>query len=194
MTAPAADQRDPKGWFLTYTGRQFWPCDPRSEDISILDIAHHLANICRFGGACKPFYSVAQHSVHVSHIGSGVSARIKLMHDAPEAYAGDIVRPLKYHPSFDFYFQIEAALWKVISGRFGLGVDDPKKVSDVAWADDAALMTERRDLMVKSPHKWSVKARPVAERIRPLAPQSAEQLFINRFIELWGKEEFELLS
>jgi uncharacterized protein len=40
-------------WFQTFTGRAFFPLNPRPEDVVLEDIAHHLANICRFGGAVR---------------------------------------------------------------------------------------------------------------------------------------------
>ena len=45
-------------WISTFSGKQFWPCDPRPEEIDIADIAHHLSNLCRFTGAVKSFYCV----------------------------------------------------------------------------------------------------------------------------------------
>jgi hypothetical protein len=53
-------------WIQTATGRPFWPIDPRPEDIDIEDIAHALSMLCRFGGHCLRFYSVAEHSVLLS--------------------------------------------------------------------------------------------------------------------------------
>ena len=59
------------GWIQTYTGRQFWPMDPRSHEVFIEDIAHSLSMMCRYAGHCERFYSVAEHSIllarHVSY-------------------------------------------------------------------------------------------------------------------------------
>ena len=53
-------------WIQTYSGKKFYPLDPRPEDIDIRDIAHALSLNCRFNGHCRCFYSVAEHSVGVS--------------------------------------------------------------------------------------------------------------------------------
>jgi hypothetical protein len=43
-------------WIQTAHGRVFDLGNPRPEDIHVDDIAHHLANICRYTGACRRFY------------------------------------------------------------------------------------------------------------------------------------------
>lgn len=53
-------------WMQVYSGKQFWPLDPRPEEIEIEDIAHSLANMCRFAGHSEKFYSVADHSHRVA--------------------------------------------------------------------------------------------------------------------------------
>ena len=77
-------------WLQTYTGIQFWPLDPRPEEIDIQDIAHALSLLCRFNGHCQRFYSVAEHSVHVSTILAPEFGLWGLLHDAAEAYLSDI--------------------------------------------------------------------------------------------------------
>jgi 5'-deoxynucleotidase YfbR-like HD superfamily hydrolase len=87
--------RNDNNWIQTFTGRQFWPLDPRPEDIELLDIAHALANKCRYTGHTRSFYSVAQHSVLVSEIVPAADAHWGLLHDASEAYLPDVARPVK---------------------------------------------------------------------------------------------------
>jgi hypothetical protein len=175
--------RSPKHWFLTHTGRQFWPLDCRVDDIDIEDIAHGLAHICRFGGHCRHFYSVAQHSVLVSRNVPLQLRMLGLLHDATEAYIGDMVRPLKLQmPEFN---EIEEKLWAVIARRFDLPAILPPEIKT---ADNAALMAERRDLFNPAhvaAHSWSIKERPLACRILPLKPDDAKRLFLNEYVKLW---------
>ena len=42
--------------------------NPDPNTILVPDLAHHLSQICRFTGACRKTYSVAQHSVFVSRL------------------------------------------------------------------------------------------------------------------------------
>ena len=175
------------GWFLTSTGKQFFPLDPRAEDICIEDIAHALSNVCRFGGHCRDFYSVAQHSVHVSDLVPPEHAMLGLMHDATEAYIGDMVRPLKL--CMPDYQEAEARLWTVIAAKFGLPEIFPGCVKE---ADNVALMTERRDLVIHTPHVWSVKAEPDEAQIRAWSPRLAKKHFLNRYRELKRRTQYEI--
>lgn len=178
-------------WFLTYTGKQFWPLDPRPEDVCIRDIAHHLSLICRFNGACRTHYSVAQHSVLVADL---IPAPLKLhglLHDATEAYVGDMVRPLKRDmPAF---CEVEKRIAEVIAVKFCLKLPalldkEPAVRERIKFYDNMALMTERRDLMVKSPFSWSVSEPPDADKVVPLTSSQAETLFLETFDDLWGME------
>ncbi len=169
-------------WMLTATGRQFWPLDPRPEEIHIEDIAHALAHQCRFGGHCRFFYSVAQHSVLVSNAVPPEHALWGLLHDAAEAYLVDLPRPIKrYSEMGDLYRAIEGRLMKAICYRFMLPVDEPPEVKR---ADDVLLMTEKRDVMPVSEWEWRCTAEPLPERIVPWSPNFARTMFLRRWIDL----------
>lgn len=83
-------------WIQTYTGRQFWPLDPKPEEVCIEDIAHALSQQCRYAGHTIRFYSVAQHSVEIALRVPRAAALWGLLHDAAEAYLVDLPRPVKY--------------------------------------------------------------------------------------------------
>ena len=165
-------------WMQTYTGGQFWPLDPQPEDVFIVDIAHSLANICRFGGHCLQFYSVAQHSIIVSELVPHEYALIGLLHDSAEAYLGDIITPIK--SEMTQYKGIEYKVLDVILNRFGLVW--PKQ-EEVRTADIIALVTEKRDIMALSLEKWSFGAdvAPMRKIIIPMSPIEAESKFLERF-------------
>ena len=82
----------------TYTGKQFFPLDPQQDQVDIEDIAHGLAYQCRFNGQTRYFYSVAQHSLIVAGLVPKRLYLAALLHDAAEAYMGDMVKPLKQSP------------------------------------------------------------------------------------------------
>ncbi|MFG0247924.1 MAG: phosphohydrolase, partial [Phycisphaeraceae bacterium JB051] len=77
-------------WIQTYTGKAFYPLREDPGIIDIRDIAHALSLQCRFNGHCSDFYSVAQHSVHVSEVVPQAFALWGLLHDAAEAYMSDL--------------------------------------------------------------------------------------------------------
>lgn len=171
------------GSILTFSGRRFSPLDPRLEDIRIEDIAHSWAHLCRFGGHTRDFYSIAQHSWLVSRVCDPGVALWGLLHDASEAYLGDIVGPLKQLPEFERYRLAEQPLQRLITARFGLGPDQPDSVTE---ADDLMLLIEYRDLMPSSDPPY-VSAPPLDAAImigELWTPRSAEQRFVERFRQL----------
>jgi hypothetical protein len=182
---PTGDDYDNSGagrtgnWQQVFSGRQFWPLDPRPAEISIEDIAHALSNLCRFGGHCERFYSVAEHSVHVSHVVPASLALVGLLHDATEAYAVDIPRPLK--PALSGYKQIEHNLWLAIASRYGLAGGMP---DEVKAADNAVLLAEQKQIMKSAPAPWCIPGEAADVAILCLAPNDAKQLFLERFAEL----------
>jgi len=173
-------------WAQTYTGKEFWPLDPRPNEVDIRDIAHALSLQCRFNGHCESFYSVAQHSILVSKLVRPSEALPGLLHDATEAYMGDIVRPLKiFLPNIK---KIEEKLERVIFEHFDIGDYDRREVHH---ADNLALLMEMRDLMKKPPRAWNEMKEygnqiPI-RRIRPFSPRKSERLFLERYRQLISK-------
>jgi 5'-deoxynucleotidase YfbR-like HD superfamily hydrolase len=170
----------------TYTGRQFFPLDPRDEDIDELDIAHALSLICRYGGHVDTFYSVAEHSVLVSEAVPEEFALVGLLHDAAEAYVGDMVRPLK--ATMTTYRAAEDRLLGMIMEKYGLpfnfGYDLPRKVKEV---DNRILLDERDYLMKAPPERWHQDtdgSKRLGVTIDCLDPQDAEERFRYRLKEL----------
>lgn len=144
-------------WIQTHTPRgSFDLANPKAEDVRIEDISYALSNLCRFTGHCNRFYSVAQHSIHVAELVAETHpewALAALLHDAEEAYIGDLSSPLK-------------ALIRELEGREILtGISLPINIAirqrfdlteyvgmhaAIKAADLKMLATERRDLMPES--------------------------------------------
>ncbi len=127
----------------------FFPCDPKPEDIHIEDIALGLARNHRFNGQTRQLCptTVAEHSYIASLIvkGSPQKKLCALLHDSPEAWIGDMVRPLKYLPIIGtVYFKIEAGIEKAVGEKFGLPtpfLSDP----DIKEADEMIAAVEVRE-------------------------------------------------
>ncbi len=178
-------------WIQTYTGKKFYPMDSKVEDICIEDIAHSLSLLCRFNGHCTEFYSVAQHSVFVSNlVGKREEktdiffkrlARLGLLHDAAEAYLGDIVSPIKtpkdINREYDILQMVGLAVgWDAILLN---GWQEVKRV------DKFALACEKTVLMshyLEWPGITNVD--PMTVKIIPQSPKEAEESFLKRFSEL----------
>ncbi len=169
-------------WIQTFTGRKFYPLRPRAEDVDIEDIAQALSNICRFTGHTTCFYSVAQHSVHVSANCPPEVALWGLLHDASEAYLADVARPVKRTPEFAHYKVIERRVMEAICERFEL--HSPIEPEEVKVADNRMLATEARDLMGPKHPDWVWPATPYDWRITNLLPTKARALFLDTFRSL----------
>lgn len=167
-------------WMQTYSGRKFWPVDPRPEEVFIEDIAHALSMICRFGGHSLVFYSVAQHSVLVARNLRREHKRWGLMHDASESYVMDIPRPLKYF--IPGYKGIENNVMRAISLRYGLG-DMP---ADIKRVDNAILADEMSQLMAPPPEEWHLPEPPLGINIKPWGPKRAKTEFMKEFTKLFS--------
>lgn len=171
------------------SGRVFHPFDLRPEEVDVEDIAHALSNVCRWGGHVKEFYSVAQHSVHVAETlalwGHGPYIQLLgLLHDATEAYMGDIPTPIKrFWPFFEWR---EEANFDVICQT----LIEPRPSAYVLptavhQADRTLLATEKRDLTVQNrTHPWTIKTPPLEKTLHPWSPASARGLFLSNYGDL----------
>jgi hypothetical protein len=178
---------DPAGrfghWMQTVTGRAFWPLDPHVDDVDPEDIAHALSMLCRFGGHVSAFYSVAEHCVLMSEAVAPEDALWALLHDATEAYLGDMIRPLKL--AMPAYVQVENRLMEVICHRFGLPLQCPPTVKE---ADTRILRDERDALKTAPPLPWVVLENVPALGV-PIGgwdPAYAKRRYLDRLTELTG--------
>ena len=172
-----------RGWMETFTGRRVNPLEFKGEDIDIRDIAHALSFVCRYGGHCKKFYSVAEHSLRVAYIAPSKYRLAGLLHDAAEAYLGDIIRPLKYN--FPDMVAAEKRGLHTIFKVYGIELDH-KGEELIKALDNILIATEARDLMTH-PEMWAKLPQPLPGEVIPYdRPEEAEEAFLEFFFELHG--------
>jgi len=167
----------------TFSGNRFYPLRPHIDRVAIEDIAHGLAYQCRFNGQTKTFYSIAQHSLIVASLVPPPLRLAALLHDAAEAYLGDMVKPLKVlMPEFA---ALEDQVTAIIAATYGIDFSD---YAPIKRADLIALATEKRDLMPHSVERWAYLdgIAPLPGIIVAMDPGEAKQCFLRRFHELHG--------
>jgi len=173
---------------LTATGRAIDINNPDPASICIDDIARALARSTRFGGHLGDHvetYSVAQHSILVSQFSPPDLALVGLLHDAAEAYLGDVIGPLRR--LLPAYRELEARFNLAIGEAFGLRDRLLDLPPEVRLADARAMATEARDLLVDTPARRAVfSAEPLGVTIVPLGPWNARDAFLARFGRLGG--------
>jgi 5'-deoxynucleotidase YfbR-like HD superfamily hydrolase len=181
----------------TFTGLEINPLDVGKENINIEDIAHALALCNRFAGHTRVPVSVAQHCVYVSRVAralgwadlalcNGDADKIGfqgLLHDASEAYLGDVTKWLKEDPAMSAYRQAEARVQDQIYRKFGCWVLDHRLVKE---ADRVMCRFEAERTM--PPMTWSPDYPPIDKAMRarighwrPWSWQTAEEVFLAEF-------------
>lgn len=214
-------------WLQTYTGKKIDLINPTREMVDIEDIAHALSMICRFNGHCRDFYSVAEHSVMVEAMGSQLWMKREserhagklhvppkptseflqqslalLLHDAAEAYIGDLTTPLKrgldsiggdvvFPPpgeKLSKLAELERRWLAAIGQTFGLEdrLAEPSEL--IRQADEKVMTIEVTSLFhpVQSCW-WETRSRPRSDEmmIQCWSPAEARRQFINRFRVLY---------
>ena len=157
----------------TVSGRDFVFAQPEMHDYLLSDIAHGLSHLCRFNGHTRVFYSVAQHSVLVAEQLPKEHRLAGLLHDASEAYLGDVTTPLKL--LMPGYREVEDRTMRAIFSCYGLPYPMPDCVKA---ADLVMLVTEKRDLVNdQSPWDCEKHAAPLPQKIVPMTSAQAAAAF-----------------
>lgn len=186
-------------WITTFTGKQFDLENPKSNQICLQDIARALSNLCRFNGHVE-FYSVAQHCCLMTEYACKMwklgleSFLLKdiLMHDAEEAYIGDISRPLKALLSGNTVFR---SVDGVIKKKYQLSPIISQKICDL---DNEFLCLEAKKLIFDWKRIWNefgftletfMDGHFDTVKMTPWAPVTAELEFLYWCKKLGIKDE-----
>lgn len=189
----------PQYAYRTHTGKMLSFDDPEHAVIDAEDIAHNLARVCRFGGAVDGYYSVASHCVYVSQFleDQGHSPYIQaagLLHDATEAYLGDVVSGLKR--LIPDYRALEDRWEARIQYHFDVYWSEGHVKRLVKDADLRARLAEAEDLFREFPYSRDLLLGGEGDRRRAPAtcveqtPDEAEWAWLTRArrLGLYGED------
>lgn len=188
--------------FTTYSGVQFNLCAPTVEMVRLEDIAHALSHTNRYGGHLPFAYSVAQHSVHVMECAlkslqrsatpeeATIAARVALLHDAHEAYCGDVISPLK--DMLPGFAEIEDRIQHAVWCHFGVPNIGIRAFKDLVHAADTAVFAgECRSLRGWAREEFALLRDPslydaayMGVDIATWTPGQAKQRFLRAAAEL----------
>lgn len=174
-------------WISLHSGAPWWPFDPRPEEVTVEDIAHHLAHTCRYAGATKWAYSVGHHAVLICRWlqlagRSPMEQFVGLHHDDPEGISGfgDVVRPVKNH--VPIISKIEGNIWlKAIVPKFGLPATLPPIVKEV----DIRICADEKEQAL-NPHvlPWKSNPEPLGITIFQWTPEEAKANYLMEHYRL----------
>lgn len=180
-------------WIQTVSGRQFWPLEPKADDVDIGDIAHALSMKCRYSGHTQKFYSVAEHSVHISNAllrdgWSPTTALWGLLHDAAEAYLPDIARPIKAAmPGFAaIEFDVEMAVISAVFPKVPGWDFSFVRCDVVKQYDTRILVDEKAAMMPHTPADWGLTEPALGVQIVGWCPTEAKVRFLRAYENLVG--------
>lgn len=174
-----------EGFFNSASNIKISLHDPIAEMITIEDIASSLSKICRFGGCIPEFYSVAQHTLLVVELAPDNLKKAALLHDAAEAYLGDVIKPLK-HLIKDLYTPLEHKFEKVIFEKFNVPLE---QCAEIKKYDMHALEIEHNYMRDIDKIKFINISKKLSyyRYMHPYcwSPVSAESLFIHEYYTLF---------
>jgi hypothetical protein len=165
---------------LTASGFVLDLTNPDASGLPVEDVARALAYQPRWCGATKHFYSVAEHSVMVSRLVPEALAHDALWHDSIEFIQGDWPSPLKVYLGRDNINRKLAPIEAALARRFGFALH----LEEVKKADLIAMATELRDLLPGAWMDWGHLPPPALDRIEPVGPERAFDLFMARYDEV----------
>ncbi|MDI9847334.1 hypothetical protein QM467_04575 [Rhodoblastus sp. 17X3] len=183
-------------WTQTLRGKAFDLLNPDPKLVDFKEIADQLSTIHRYAGAAEKPVSVARHTLIAFDAAQPQDRAVVLLHDAHEAYIGDLTTPAaralaarikrqsgtKAAESFELgLYSLKLELDAVIYAAAGLAMPLPAQRARIKRADLIALRTERRDFLAKPPQPWAAEIEALAPlpkkyKLRP-APDLAEELF-----------------
>lgn len=161
----------------------------RSGDVSIRNIAASLSKICRFNGHTREFYSVAEHSMMVAKLLPDELKLYGLLHDAHEAFLGDISAPVQrlfYDHGLDLALKkhhIDEAVWQAVSVR------PPNSFECIAidGADEIMLRTEVEQLMLAPDYDcYGFKINAADISLQCLGPETAQVEWLQKFRQYYN--------
>lgn len=173
----------------TYSGLLFDARAPFADDFRVVDVAHQLALQCRWGGACRVFYSVAEHSLAVMEVirgaaGSDVEQLHGLLHDAGEAYLGDVPTPRKTVDQIE----TEQAVLRAFYLAIGFGLPNKGQRQFVADADLHVAAVEANGLLAAPPRGLAFPKHLKREAITaPMSWSLARMEWLRAFVYLAGR-------
>lgn len=143
-------------FLMTHSGTKVSVLNPKPEQIKLEDIAHALSLQCRYNGHVDRFYSVAEHVLKgytlsnyiVLSNNPGEIIKAWLLHDASEAYVGDLIRPVKMH--IEPFVHLEEGFMEVIYDKFGVA----RRSEDVRYLDNVMAALEKENMFPNNKEVW----------------------------------------
>ncbi len=192
MTAAAKQGLHTITWMQTGSNQQL---DFAADEWIVLPIdliARSLANTCRYNGQCSRYYSVAEHSVHISHMVPKELALAALLHDASEVYVGDMPPMLKRYiagATAVSFKDLEHKATSAVARGYGIPLEHLE--SPIIKNFDRRILTDETQQLMP-PHayweEYKITYQPTGIVLECWSPEEANRRFLARFEELGGQQ------